>query len=63
MGAEESQTYAECPAECEQLRAAGIPFLSNAENNNFVSAGDVTVTVGFTENRLIMFRNKTYREF
>lgn len=50
MGTEEKQTY----AECEQPRAAGILFFSNAENNNYVSAG-------FTENQTIMLMLDLHR--
>lgn len=35
--------------------AAGVLFLSATENNKSVSAGDVSVTVGFTERQLVMF--------
>lgn len=54
MSTEENQTYAESPAECEELSCRRHPFLSATENNKFVSAGDVSVTVGFTEYQLVM---------
>lgn len=53
MGVEENQTYAECPAECEEIWALGVVSSLHAKNNNIVSAGNVTVTIGFTGYRLV----------